>query len=345
MNKIASIIVFGFIFLKTGLVFAENEWSLQVSWPNSPAGSPLTPSSTIAELVQYFFEWGVAIGVILTFGALIYASFQYLISSGDPQKISKAKNMLSSAFLGLLLLFSSWMLIMILNPELAVISDIGVPALQPDISEDWDYNLTEEDACDYAIIAYFNRGETEARKTMVDEGEVRNIQMEPYYAISCKKRTEVSSKNEEVFFIESRTVSETDRLQPVCDLNCAQDPEESCEEEIFIEKDQNIPKYCYDHRNFDQEAYRYPGALPRVSVGSVKYISQNPDSVEISCLSGDKALQDGGGCVLNLYETTHAARCGQKITDTTPVGSISGDYDRNVNCIEVLRYPPPLQNF
>lgn len=326
------------------IVSAENEWSLQLDWPSSPTGLTLDSGSTIAELVEYFFEWGILLGVILTFSILIYASFQYIVSSGDPQKMSKAKGMLSSSFLGLIILFGSWMLIIILNPELTVISDVSISTPSPDISENWDELRLREDSCDYGVISYIERGDSENKITMIDEGEVRRIQIEPSKAIACKSNTGFGNHlldSGEVYFVKARTVSEESRRQPVCEIDCAQDIEESCGEEIMIEEDPNMSKYCYDHRLFERDVYNYPGAPNPTSVGSVKYVSQNPNSLETSCLAGDERLEDGGGCVVNLYETTHAARCGQKITDTGPVGDISQDYDKNINCIEVLRYPPP----
>ncbi len=332
------------LILRAQIVFAESEWSLQVDWPGSPTGLTLDSGSTIAELVEYFFEWGVLVGVILTFGILIYASFQYIVSSGNPQKMSKAKNMISSSFLGLIILFGSWLLITIINPELTVISEVTVSTPTPDISEDWDEMRLEKDACDYGIISYVERASSEEEITMIEEGEVRRIQIEPYKAIACKKNTGVGSHvldSGNVQFIEARTVSEESRRQPVCDVDCAKNIESDCGEKIEIEESANMPKYCYDHRLFEREIYNYPGAPSPTSVGSVKYISQNPNSLETSCLAGDERLEDGGGCVVNLYETIHAARCGQKITDTGPIGDISQNYDKKVNCIEIMRYPPP----
>lgn len=325
-KKILKISFVFFLLLAHKTVFAENGWSLQVDWPNSPTGSSLDATSTIAELVEYFFEWGIILGVVLTFGVLIYASFQYIISSGNPQKMSKAKSMLSSSFLGLTLLFGSWLLITILNPELAVISEVGISTPSPDPFEEWRDPEIQEETCDYSMISYTERGDSEDKITMINEGEARIIEMNPYNAIACKEKVGFNEDtiNDQVQFVKARTESEEDDLRPICDIDCAQDSDKSCEDEIFIDADENLSKYCYDHRNFR----------------SIKYVSQNPDSLGTSCLAGDKRLKDSGGCVVIIGETDLATGCGQRISDPGPVGDISDTYDKNVNCIEILRYSP-----
>lgn len=313
-------------------VFAETEWSLQVDWPSSPTGITLDSTSTIAQLVEYFFEWSISIGVILTFGILIYASFQYIVSSGNPQKISKAKSMLSSSFLGLILLFGSLLLISMLNPELAVISDISISRVEGDFDR-WDRPLEEDEMCDYGIISYIVRGEDQEGKTLIEEGDVKHIQMDPRSSIACKRKDQMSEETievngeEKIRFIKAREVGESRR--PLCSTenNCAQNPDEECGDEIYVDYEEGMFQYCYDLVGTEN---------------SVKYISQNAHSQTTSCLAGDELMIDGGGCILNLYETRHTGRCGQKITGTAPTKeSFSGSYDKKINCVEIIRYPPP----
>ena len=319
------------LFLPLSLVSA-NDWSLQVNWPESPTGVVLDTESQIAELVQYIFEWSILIGAVLTFGILIYASFRYIVSSGDPHKLSKAKGMLASSFLGLFLLLSSWLLISILNPELSVISDVGV-SVPTDIEfDEWEEGIKEEDMCDYGIVSYTVRGEEEKGKTLIMEGQVKHIQLDVDSSIACREgRTEdlkedivMDNGEEKIRFIEARKLPGTQR--PFCDVGCAEDSSQECDPEFFMDYDPNMNKYCFDLRE----------------TGSVKFLSQKPDSIGASCLAGDERLEDGGGCVLNLYKTAHAGRCGQKITDSPPTkGDFTGTYDKKIDCIEIVRYPPP----
>ncbi len=345
--KKISLSVVSFLFLQTRTVFA-GDFSLEIDWPDSPAGAVLTEESTLAELVIYFFEWGVAIAVVFVFGTLVYASFKYIISSGDPQKLSGAKSRIQSAFFGLLVLLGSWLLITILNPELAVISEVGVSGALYDEAYRMDA-FEEKEPCDYAIITYAIRGlEDNIRHTMIETGDIttltqrqrddeRDLSMDPYFGVACKDGGEIEEDEDEevVRFIEARVVSDHERLTPVCDIGCAQNPGEECDPEIFIDREFNMPKYCYDYRRFwHPGSPRFPGYE---TTGSVKYISQKKHTTELTCLEGDITLDDQQGCALNLYAGRFAGRCGDMIGSPGIIGSSPSEgWDREVNCMEVI---------
>ncbi|MGM0438998.1 MAG: pilin [Patescibacteria group bacterium] len=114
-------------FITTPLVFAESkEWSLEVDWPAAPSsGRSLSTESGIAELVAYFYEWGILIGIIIFFGVLIYAGFKYLTSAGDPSKFQNAKKRAISGLSGVILLLGSYLILNAINPELTKIRKIS----------------------------------------------------------------------------------------------------------------------------------------------------------------------------------------------------------------------------
>ncbi|MBZ1348507.1 MAG: pilin [Candidatus Nealsonbacteria bacterium] len=97
---------------------------MQTDWPVSPMGTGLDVGSTITDLVQYFYEWGIALGGLIAFIALIIAGFLYLTSVGDPEKMKQAKDRIVSAFLGLALLLGSWLILHTINPELTILREI-----------------------------------------------------------------------------------------------------------------------------------------------------------------------------------------------------------------------------
>ncbi len=331
---------------------SAGEWSLQIDWPPSPTGFELTTSSGVSDLVLYFFEWGVGFGVIFSFGVLIYASLKYITSAGNPNKLGSAKEMISSAFSGLLLLFSSWLLIGILNPELGVISDITVSSVQ--YQQDLDFGLYgEDDLCDYGITSFTLRGETQKYKTMINEGEVREIHMEPYQSIACKSKRGFGddlSESDKVVLREFRPIRKDELSEPVCNLSCAQDRSTKCDPQIEIDPDNMDAKYCYDLREEEvkiglgvgwQDPERREG-VPGAVVDAVKYVSQKPTG-GTSCMAGDKKLEGGGGCVVNLYETTLASRCGYMVSSINPTGSsIEDSYDKDLSCVELIRQFNPI---
>lgn len=101
---------------------------LELAWPETPMGTVLTRDSTIINLVQYLFEWAITLGGLAGFIALIIAGFYYLTSAGDPNKMKEAKDRIVSVFLGLALLFGSYLILTIIDPELV---ELRPPAALP----------------------------------------------------------------------------------------------------------------------------------------------------------------------------------------------------------------------
>ena len=154
-NKLRSFLLSIFvIFLTAPLVFAE-EWSLQVDWPTSPGpdgGRDLTTESSIAELVAYFYEWGILIGVLIFFGILVYAGFRYLTSTGDPSKLQDARKRIIAGFSGVILLLGSYLILDTINPELTQIREVS-PAAQRMGSHEFTASMMDDDnLCEFAFI-------------------------------------------------------------------------------------------------------------------------------------------------------------------------------------------------
>jgi len=94
---------------------------LELAWPNSPMGTSLTDNSKLVDFVKYLYEWGIALGGLAAFIALVIAGFQYLTSAGNAMKMSNAMKRIQSAVLGLLLLLSSVLILNTINPQLTTL--------------------------------------------------------------------------------------------------------------------------------------------------------------------------------------------------------------------------------
>jgi len=114
--------IFFFIFLGIFLI-ASQALALELSWPPSPGPDHiiLTESTPLNKLVQYFYEWGIFLGGLAAFIALIIAGFQYLTSVGDPARMKDAMDRIKSTLLGLVLLLGSWLILNTINPELTTL--------------------------------------------------------------------------------------------------------------------------------------------------------------------------------------------------------------------------------
>ncbi len=88
------------------------------------------PAREIPDLLRYFYQILLVLGVILSLGLLIYAGFLYLVSFGNPKLMSEARQRVISCFLGLLLLFSSYVILSTIDPKL-VIWEIEILPVRP----------------------------------------------------------------------------------------------------------------------------------------------------------------------------------------------------------------------
>lgn len=152
MGKIAKNKKVLFLLIFLGIFFVSfNILALEVDWPPSPVGTRLTDESTLTQLVQYLYEWGIALGGLAAFVALVIAGFYYLTSMGDPGKIREAKDRINSAVLGLILLMGSWIILHEINPELTTLT---TPTLEPkSVETDYSMFMEDEKPCDF-VRAY-----------------------------------------------------------------------------------------------------------------------------------------------------------------------------------------------
>ena len=129
LNHKARLIV-SFLIL-AAFALSSDALALELDWPPSPTGidlNNLTTGRELAEMIAYFYEWGISIGGLAAFFALVMAGFQYLTSVGDPGKMADARDRISSAITGLLLLLASFLILNVINPELTT---LRVPKINP----------------------------------------------------------------------------------------------------------------------------------------------------------------------------------------------------------------------
>jgi len=82
-------------------------------------------TTTLPALPDYIlaiFKFSLMAVGIICFGALIYGGFRYLTSVGSPSAINDAKDQIFSALLGLIILFSAWLILNTINPELVILN-------------------------------------------------------------------------------------------------------------------------------------------------------------------------------------------------------------------------------
>src|SRR3989344_220811 len=113
---------------KTGLLLFLGAYSLflnasraiatEITWPTLPGGLTINDDTTLPQLINYFFNFSIAISGILAFAMLVYGGFRYVSSVGNPSIQKDARDTINSALLGLFLLLGYVLLLQLINPDI-----------------------------------------------------------------------------------------------------------------------------------------------------------------------------------------------------------------------------------
>ncbi len=110
------ILSLGFAFL---LITNVSAVALNVDYPTTPAGSNITPQSTVPQYLKYVFDIGMFVGGIALFFSLAVAGVYYFLSPAIPSMRAKAKDQVFGAFSGFLVLLLVYLIITTINPNLS----------------------------------------------------------------------------------------------------------------------------------------------------------------------------------------------------------------------------------
>jgi hypothetical protein len=84
-------------------------------------GLKTTKLPALPDYITAIYNFALMIIGIICFGALVYGGFLYLTSAGNPARIKEAKDQIFSAILGLIILFSAYLILRTINPELVIL--------------------------------------------------------------------------------------------------------------------------------------------------------------------------------------------------------------------------------
>ena len=121
------LITFLFAFLSlTGSAFAQQP--LELEYPEI-MGETLEPGVSFPEYVRYIFFLSLVIGTLIAFGSLIYGGFRYVASGARPAALADAKDQMFAGILGLIILFSAYLILATINPQFLILTlpDLETP--------------------------------------------------------------------------------------------------------------------------------------------------------------------------------------------------------------------------
>ena len=130
-KKVIAISLFLFlsvILLSPARVSAVNIWQGATcggSAPIGPDGGPTGPCSLCdamivgRNIITFLFEFSMMLGTIM----VAWGGIKMMIAGGDPKKISDAKQIMTSAIIGIVIAVSAWTIV---NTVLAALSPTGI---------------------------------------------------------------------------------------------------------------------------------------------------------------------------------------------------------------------------
>ncbi len=102
---------------KTNQAFAQ-EQELEIEYPEIEGLKPETVQFPLTYYFKYVFTFSIWASGFVALSVLIYGGIKYLTSSGKPEELTSARKRILSAFLGIIILFSVYIILGTINPEL-----------------------------------------------------------------------------------------------------------------------------------------------------------------------------------------------------------------------------------
>ncbi|MBI5306305.1 hypothetical protein HZB04_01845 [Candidatus Wolfebacteria bacterium] len=128
------------------------------------------PPTGIADLVSKFYNYALAAVGVAALGVIIYGGILWITSAGNPGKISEAKEWITGAIFGVVLLISAVLLFNTINPEIASLKEpvIKTVTVKSDCSE-----LSDADKCIANLQCQLTRGKCEKKGSTIAIGTVK----------------------------------------------------------------------------------------------------------------------------------------------------------------------------
>lgn len=91
-------------------------------------GFDLNSDQDLNQVVAWLYYFVITIAGMAVFAMLVWGGFTWVTSTGDASKITNAKERIYSAFLGLILILASFIIMQTINPELVILK---LPEISP----------------------------------------------------------------------------------------------------------------------------------------------------------------------------------------------------------------------
>ncbi|TSC75904.1 MAG: hypothetical protein G01um101430_74 [Parcubacteria group bacterium Gr01-1014_30] len=117
-TKLITLFVLYFLSISSLTPVLAQERGLEVDYPEVFGDQPQNVTTLLPEYVKYLFGLGIWLVGLVAFGAMVWGGIIWLTASGSPEKIKEGRDRITSAFLGIIILLASYIILNIINPQL-----------------------------------------------------------------------------------------------------------------------------------------------------------------------------------------------------------------------------------
>ena len=104
---------------------------LEVNYPQLITGASIGINTQLPEYLKYIFDFGMFLGFFSVFISFIWAGALYLLSPAMPDALANAKDRVSGAISGLLILATFYLIMTTINPDLVILKLNKLDAVPP----------------------------------------------------------------------------------------------------------------------------------------------------------------------------------------------------------------------
>jgi cysteine-rich repeat protein len=113
------------IFIISAILTPLTSWALELSYPNvnipGVGETTLDLNMNLSTLIAWLYYFIIGISGFAALVMIIYGGVQWMTSAGNPTKMGEARDKISSALLGVVIILMSWLILNLINPDLAIL--------------------------------------------------------------------------------------------------------------------------------------------------------------------------------------------------------------------------------
>jgi len=105
---------------------------VEVSYPTiERATAPTSPFTPLVNYLKYVYNFGITVVGVILFALFVKGGIKYFTSTGNPARMKDAKEDINKALLGILIVFSSYLILNTINPQLVIFPVFNIQPISP----------------------------------------------------------------------------------------------------------------------------------------------------------------------------------------------------------------------